>query len=86
MELGMDRGYLPKPAKYLFITDNPEEKEASKRKFDRAGLNLKYIDDSQYLGAYLGLRGELEEWLWLKLEEWAHGVRTLAKIVNWYPQ
>ena len=82
----MDWGYLPKPARSLFIIDNPEEKEASKRKFERAVLNLKYIDDSQYLGGYLGLREELEEWVRPKLEEWAHGVRTLAKIVNWYPQ
>ena len=31
MERGPDRGYLPNPAKYIFIAYNPEEKETAKR-------------------------------------------------------
>ena len=29
---------------------------------------------------------ELEAWMWPKVEAWAHGVRTLAKISKRYPQ
>ena len=36
--------------------------------------------------AFLGPRGELEEWLQSNLEACAHGVRTLEKISNRYPQ
>ena len=32
MDWGPDPGYLPDPAKLLFISNNPEEKEAVRRK------------------------------------------------------
>ena len=35
MDQGPYRGYLHKPAKYIFITDNPEDKEATNREFKR---------------------------------------------------
>ena len=44
MDQRPDRGYFTKPANYLFIADNPEEKEVPKSKFEQAGLNLNYID------------------------------------------
>ena len=59
MERGTVRGYFPDPAKSLFIVDSPEEKEEAKREFDRAGLNLNYVDGGRYLGAYLGPREDL---------------------------
>ena len=31
MDRGPDGGFFPEPARFLFIADNPEEKEASKR-------------------------------------------------------
>ena len=40
MDQGPDRGYLHKPAKYLFITDNPDEKEETRREFEQVGLDL----------------------------------------------
>ena len=61
MDRGPDRGYFPHPAKSFFIVDNPEEKEAAKRDFKRAGLNINYVDDGCYLGEYWGTREELEE-------------------------
>ena len=85
MEQGPDQGYFSNPTKYLFITDNPEEKEAAIREFRLAGLNINYIDDSRYLGAYLGHREELEEWVRPKVEAWSYGVRILAKIAKPYP-
>ena len=86
MEHGADRGYFSEPAKSLFIADNLEVKEAANREFERAGLNLNYIDGGRYMGAYLGPREELEEWVWPKVEAWAHGFCILAKISKRYPQ
>ena len=86
MDQGPDRGYFPDTAKYLFIEDNPEDKEAAKREFEQAELNINYVYGGCYLGAYLGTREELEEWVWTKVEVCAHGVRILAKIAKRYPQ
>ena len=86
MDRGTDWGYFPDPAKSIFIADNPEEKEATNREFERVGLNINYIDGGCYLGAYLGPREELEEWARPKVEAWAHRVSILAKIANRNPQ
>ena len=86
MDWGWDQGYFPDPANLLFIDNNPEEKESERWKFDRAGLQITYIDDSQYLGAYLDIKEELETWVGTKVEAWAHRVRNLAKIYKQYPQ
>ena len=80
MEQGLDRGYFPEPSKSLFIADKPEEKEVARLEFERAGLNLNYVNGSLYLGTYLGTRGGQEDWVCPKVEAWSHGVRTLAKI------
>ena len=40
MSRGLDRGYFPDPSRSLFISDNPEDKEETRRKFERVGLNL----------------------------------------------
>ena len=50
------------------------------------GININYVDGSRYLGAYLGPREELEEWVWPKVETWVHRICILAKISNQYPQ
>ena len=80
IDRGLERGYFPKPAKSIFIANNPEKMEAAKREFERVGLHLNYIDGRRYLGAYLGPREELEEWMRPNVKVWAHKVRTLAKI------
>ena len=85
-EQGPDRGYLPDLAKYIFIADNPEGKEAAKREFERSGLNINYVDGRRYLGYYLGTREDLEEWVSPKVEAWDHGVCTLSKIAKRCPQ
>ena len=63
MKRGPDRGYLPDPAKSLFISDTPEQEEVAKREFMKEGLDLHFIRGSRYLGAYLGPRDQLEAWL-----------------------
>ena len=59
MDWGPDRGYFLKPSKSIFISDHPEDKEAAKRGFEQAGLNLNYVGGSRYLGAYLGPKEEI---------------------------
>ena len=80
IEQGLDRGYFSDLSKSLFMADKPEEKEVARLKFERAGLNLNYVNGSLYLGTYLGTRGGQEDWVCPKVEAWSHGVRTLAKI------
>ena len=58
---GPDRGYSPKPAKYLFISDTPGQEAAAKWEFAKEGLVLNVLSGSRYLGAYLGLKSELGE-------------------------
>ena len=85
MNRGGDRGYFPELYKLLFIYNNPEEEEAARREFEQAGLHLKYVDGSRYMGVYFGTREELEAWERLNVEAWSHRLRTLAKISNRYP-
>ena len=68
------------------IADNPEEKEATKRELERAGLNINGVYGGCYLGAYLGPMEEIEAWVRPKVEVWAHRVSTLSKIARQYPQ
>ena len=49
MERRPDRVYFSDLAKSLFIADNLEENEASKREFKCVGLNLRYVYGSRYL-------------------------------------
>ena len=37
-------GILPRFSQVSFYSRQPEEKEAEKREFERAGLNLNYVD------------------------------------------
>ena len=59
MDRNLRQGYLPEPAKLLFISVNLEDKEAARREFERSGLNINYLDGRQYLGAYWVPRGGL---------------------------
>ena len=77
---GTDQGYLTEPAKSLFILDNPDQEEAAKKQFAKEGLVLNLVSGSPYLGAYLGPWDQLEVWVKLQEEAWAHGVRVFGKI------
>ena len=63
MKRGPDKGYFPKPSKFLFISDNPGEEEVAKREFAVEGLTLNFVGGSRYLGEYLGPQAELEAWV-----------------------
>ena len=86
MKMGPHRGYFPEPAKYLFISDTPGQKEAAKREFSIEGLTLNFVSGSWYLGAYLSPQEELEAWVKPQVEAWAHGVIVLGKISRRHPQ
>ena len=80
MKRGLDRVYLHKPYKPLFISDTPGKEEAKRREFAVEGLVLNFVSGSTYLGAYLGPQEELEAWVKPQVEAWAHGVGGLGKI------
>ena len=86
MTRGPDRGYFPERANSLFILDTPGKEEAARREFERERLDLDFVSGSRYLGAYIGLQEELEEWVKPQVEAWAHGVRALSKIARRHPQ
>ena len=86
MRRGPDRGYLPEPAKSLFISDTPEQEAGAKRAFAAEGLVLNFVSGHRYLGAYLGPQAELEAWVKPQVEAWSHGVKVLAKIPRRHPQ
>ena len=86
MRRGPNWGYLPEPAKSLFISDTPGQEAAAKREFSAEGLTLNLVSGSQYLGAYLGSQAELEAWVKPQVEAWANGVKVLAKIARRHPQ
>ena len=68
MDRGMDRGYLPNPAKSIFIADKPEDKELTKKELDWEVLNINDVDVGRYLGAFMRPMEELDEWVWTKVE------------------
>ena len=75
-----ERGYLPEPAKSLFISDTPGQEEAAKREFALEGLTLNFVSGSWYLGAYLGPQEKLEAWVKPQVKAWTHRVRVIGKI------
>ena len=86
MKRGADQGYLPEPAKSLFILYTPGQEEAVKTEFAAEGLTLNNFSGSWYLGAYLGPRYQLEAWVKSQVEAWAHGILVLRKIARRHPQ
>ena len=76
LKRGPDRGYFPERAKYLFISDTPEQEARAMREFAAEGLVLNFVSGSIYLGAYLGPQVELEAWVKPQVEALAHGVKV----------
>ena len=86
MNKGPDRGYYPEPSKPLFISDTPGQEESTKKEFTVDGLTLNFGSGSQYLGAYLVPRYQLEAWLKPQVGAWTHRVIVLGKISQQHPQ
>ena len=60
MDRKAEQGYLPKPAKSLFIADTPDQEEMAKRDFVVEAIELDSVGGSRYLGAYLFPQGDLK--------------------------
>ena len=78
MKRGLERGYLPEPAKSLFILDMPMKKMAARREFVAEGLVLNFLSGSRYIGDYLCPQEGLEARIKPQVEAWAHKVRVLG--------
>ena len=86
MQRGLDQRYSPVPAKSLLISDKMGQEAAAKWEFAVEGLTLNFVSGSRYLGAYLGLRDQLEAWVKRQTEAWAHIIRVLGQIYRRHPQ
>ena len=71
--------------KSLFILDSPDQEEVAKWKFKAELLHLNFVGGSQYLGAYLGTREQLEACVQPTVEAWYHGVHILGKNIQAAP-
>ena len=80
MKSGPEQVYLPEPDKSIFILDTTGQEEAAKQEFAKEGPCLNFVSGSRYLMAYLGPQEQLEVWIKLQVEAWAHGVRVLGQI------
>ena len=85
MKRRTDRGYLPEPAKSLFISNTQGQEEAERRDFAAEGLVINFVSGSRYLGTYLGPQEELVVWMKPQVEAWDHRVRVLCKIAQRHP-
>ena len=79
---GSNQGYLPDPAKSLFILDTPIQEEAAIQEFTIKGLTLNFVSGNRYLVAYLGQQKDLDAWVKPQVEAWAHMVIVLVKIAQ----
>ena len=53
---------------------------------DCAHHNFTRSDGTRYLGGFIGLANRRAEWLRPQIEEWAEGVRRLARVARRFPQ
>ena len=50
------------------------------------GLRVNVVIGTQYIGAYVGLEGEKDNWVRPQVKKWAEGVRDLEKVARRNPQ
>ena len=76
MGRGEDRDYFHRDSQVAVYFGFTRSGGSGKKDFFTEEINLKIVDDSWYLGAYLGPQEELETWVKPKEELWAHGVKV----------
>ena len=81
-EQGPARGYFPEPAKSIIIC-RPDVTEALA---ELQEFNFQRRDGSRYVGGFIGSPEAQQEWLDPKIQQWVHGVETLAKVARRFPQ
>ena len=84
MRSGPPLGYFPSPQKCWLIV-KPEKDQAAKEIFSETAINIT-TEGCKHLGAALGSRDFLEEYVGEKVEEWVAQVARLAKFATTQPQ
>ena len=84
MGSGPPLGYFPSPKKCWLIV-KPEKEQAAKEIFSETAINIT-TEGRKHLGAALGSRDFLEEYVGEKVEEWVAQVARLAKFATTQPQ
>ena len=84
MGSGPPLGYFPSPPKCWLIV-KPEKEQAAKEIFSETVINIT-TEGRKHLGAALGSRDFLEEYVGEKVEEWVAQVARLAKFATTQPQ
>ena len=82
-ELGPTRGYFPEPSKSVLICRDSDRARA-KRDLDE--FNFQYADGHRYVGGFIGNEASRDSWLDPQIQQWAKGVKILAKISRRFPQ
>ena len=83
-EAGPDLGYYPNAKKCWLIT-KPDKKDHAKAIFEGTAINIS-TQGQKHLGAALGSRAYLEEYVDGKVEEWVSQVVKLAEYATSNPQ
>ena len=83
-ESGPVLGYFPNAKKCWLIT-KPEREDAAREVFSNTAINIT-SEGNKHLGAVLGSRSFLEEYVGEKVEDWVHQVSKLAEFAISQPQ
>lgn len=81
---GPQLGYLPNAKKCWLITKS-EKEELAKAMFDGTAINVS-TEGHQHLGAVLGSRKHLEDYVEEKVEDWISQIVRLAEFAQSHPQ
>ena len=81
---GQQLGYFLNAKKCWLIT-KPEKEERAKTMFDYTAINIS-TEGHQHLGALLGSRKHLEDYLEKKVEDWISQIVRLAEFAQSHPQ
>ena len=84
LDNGPALGYFPNAKKCWLIT-KPEREEAAKEVFGETMINIT-TEGQKHLGAALGSRSYLEEYVGEKVEDWVNQVTNLAAFASSQPQ
>ncbi|EDO35883.1 predicted protein [Nematostella vectensis] len=81
---GPDLGYFPNAVKCWLVT-KPEKEESARKIFEGTGINIT-TEGRKHLGAALGSRPHLEQYVDSKVDEWVGQVTKLAEFSVSQPQ
>ena len=84
LDSGPALGYFPN-AKTCWLITKPEREEAAKEVFGETMINIT-TEGQKHLGAALGSRSYLEEYVGEKVEDWVNQVTNLAAFASSQPQ